>query len=100
MRSDGTSFRKVRANRWQRPEIHDPLGGPEQKQTWKRFRTHSRTTGRVTCTLCSLYIDINHDESQLPTGINTIKLHETENGDWNRRDVDIKRNATSQRIAA
>ena len=85
---------------WQRPEIHDPLGGPEQKQTWKRFRTHSRTTGRVTCTLCSLYIDINHDESQLPTGINTIKLHETENGDWNRRDVDIKRNATSQRIAA
>ena len=43
---------------WQRPEIHDPLAGPEQKQTWKRFRTQSRTTGRVTCTLCSLYIDI------------------------------------------
>ena len=84
---------------WQCPEIHDPLAGPEQRQTWKRFRTQSPATGQVTCTLCSLYIAINHDESQLPTGINTIKLHEKENDNCNGRNADIRRNPTSQRIA-
>ena len=63
---------------WHRPECPVPFGGHEHKPIWKRFRTHSPATGQVTCTLCSLYIGINHHALQLPTEI--MHCHQKEQG--------------------
>ena len=57
-------------SKWQYSESVNPQPGHELKPTGKRFRTLTSRTGRVTCTLCFLYIDIDHHA--LPMSIEII----------------------------
>ena len=75
---------------WQYAKSHDPQPGHELKPTGKRFRTQTSRTGRVTCTLCFLYIDIDYHALQMLIGIIVAKLNRNDNGIENHGDETLK----------